>query len=90
LFFAAVAVLGAQVMSRAVAVRTVEVVARMNERLHTANDEYGAALDAVGAQYVLAKVAASQARQHERDATEVASSTVPFSMNGVKSHSEMG
>jgi hypothetical protein len=82
LLFAAVAVLGAQSMSRAVAVRTVEVITRMNERLNTANDDYTDALEAVGAQYVLAKVAASQTRQHERDAAEVASSTVPFSMNG--------
>ena len=46
------------------------------------DDEFGAELDAVAAQYVLAKMAVAHARQAERDAGEVASAGDPFSANG--------
>lgn len=81
LLFAAAAVLAAQSMSRYVALRTVEVQARMNVQQASPESRYDAALDAVAVNFILAKVAA-QSRLHEKDALEVASPHVPFSKNG--------
>jgi len=90
LLFATAAVLAAQGLSRYVALRTVEVIANMASHLNSQEDEFSDALEAVAAQYVLAKVTAAQARQAEKDTVEVVSLSSPFSANGMEQHSPMG
>lgn len=80
--FAATAVLGAQSLSRYVALRTVEVRASMNAQQASPDSRYNSALEEVAINYVLAKVAASQERHTVKDVTGVASSVTPFSTNG--------
>jgi hypothetical protein len=82
LLFALAAVLSAQGLSSYVALRTAEVIEKMTQRqvqLHNGDD---VALDAVGAQYVLAKIAAAQPRNDNKAARETDSTPLPFSANG--------
>lgn len=82
LLFAAAAVLAAQGLSRYVAVRCVEILAMMQpeqQRVEDTDEEAIAiAVEAVGVNYILAKIAAKQ--QQPFPAPGVAGSEVPFLM----------
>jgi hypothetical protein len=82
LLFAAAAVLAAQGLSRYVAVRCAEIAAKMQSSHDEGHDDHAEALDAVAVQYILAKVAAAQAKQSDKIASGVATAPVPFSTNG--------
>lgn len=84
LLFAAAAVFAAQGLSRYIAVRCVEIVAKMQAAAQQESNEIDThSLDAVGVQYVLAKVAQTQAKLATKEAgtPEVVSDPTPFSRN---------
>lgn len=74
LLFAAAAVLAAQGLSRYVAIRCVEIVSQMNSQPQAVAAE---SLDSVAVQYILAQVAAKQAKKVERKA---ATSDAPLAL----------
>ena len=62
LLFAMTAVFAAQGLSRYVAVRCAEIVETMRSKQNSGVDEINQALETVGVQYILAKVAMCQSR----------------------------
>lgn len=90
LLFAAAAVLAAQGLSRYVAIRCVEIVAEMDKQPQTVAAE---SLDSVAVQYILAQVAAKQAKKAEKRAGIAPDSPLALGMatyqNGNGHHSEM-
>lgn len=62
LLFALAAVLGAQLLSRYVAMRCAEIFANMRRREQTPQERYDTHLEAVAADYILSKIAARRIR----------------------------
>ncbi len=88
LLFAAAAVLGAQVLSRYVAIRCTEILANMQAVNATPEQQYSTDLDRVAADYILAKVTAAQARKAAKNPTQPPAQPLQMSLAGMSANGD--